>query len=213
MTDAAGGAAADSRRALATFALHRSAGSGAWVEATGSSMTPLIQPGDRLYVEFGTGRPRLGQILLFPSGGRGVAHRLVRRRRSRGGELLVTRGDGNLHLDLPFPADQTFGVVRACRRAADGRVMPVVDGGVRAAAIASISYAMGNLLPAVERLPWILGRPLGRGVRRVAPALLARSVRAAAWSARSFDADRFASSPGARGLVEPTEGSVPKVGY
>jgi hypothetical protein len=212
MTDASGGAAADSHRALATFALHRSTGSGAWVEATGWSMTPLIQPGDTLYVEFGTNRPRLGEIVLFPSGGRTVAHRLVWRKRSRGGALLVTRGDGSLYLDPPFPTDQTFGIVRACRRAQDGAVTPVVDSGPRAAAVAAVSLTLGSLLAAVERLPPPVRRPLGRAARWVAPPLLARAARAAAWSDRGFDADRFATPQGANGRAEPARSSLLKLG-
>ncbi len=59
-------AAAESRRALAAFAVYRSTNAGAWIEVKGWSMSPLISPGDELYVEFGARRPQRGEIAVFP---------------------------------------------------------------------------------------------------------------------------------------------------
>src|SRR5690348_11539286 len=88
-------AVADSAQALATFVLHRSIAAHAWVEVSGSSMNPLIQAGDELYVAFGRERPRLGEIVVFWENHRMVVHRLVQRRRTPDGEVLLTRGDAS----------------------------------------------------------------------------------------------------------------------
>jgi Peptidase S24-like len=205
MTDA-GERGPDPQRALATFALHRSVGAHAWVEVAGMSMQPLIRPGDRLYVEFGTGRPRLGEILVFAEDGRFLAHRLVRRRRASGGEMLVTRGDGTMRSDQPFPASGTFGVVRACRRGDDGAPTPILDHGLPALLIASFSALSGYGLNAAEQLPPSLGRPLGIVVSKLAPALINRSARAFAWSAR-----RFGSAPWEAGPVVDANDELARV--
>lgn len=209
MTDPPRAAAGDSQRALATFALHRSSGKGAWVEATGTSMQPGIRPGDRLYVDFGARRARLGEIVVFPDGGQVVAHRLVRRKRSSQGETLLTRGDATLHFDRPFPADRAFGVVRACRRGEDGAFTPIVNHGPQAVVVAGVSAAAGYLLVTVERLPGALRRPLGVAVRRLAPAVIARSVRACAWSTRAFGSSRPAAGVDAAGFGEAIGPSFP----
>ena len=95
-------AATDSRRALAAFAAYRSTKAGAWIGVTGWSMSPLIRPGDELYVEFGDRRPRRGEIAVFREGELMIAHRVVGGERSGSKELLITRGDGMATFDPPF---------------------------------------------------------------------------------------------------------------
>jgi hypothetical protein len=172
----------DPRRTLALFAFYRSTRAREWVDASGSSMHPLIHPGDKLLVEFGTDLPRLGEIVVFADGGRVVAHRLVRRRRSVAGVQLLTRGDATLDFDRPVRADQTFGVVRGCRRAGDGADVSVAASGAGAVVLAGVSAAAGYALVATHRLPSGVGRPLGRAVTRLAPALVSRTARLAARS-------------------------------
>jgi hypothetical protein len=211
MTDRQGEAAADRHRAVATFALHRSAGTHAWVQAAGTSMSPLICPGDRLYIQFGSVRPRLGEIVVFPESRCVVAHRLVRRRRTEEGEMLVTRGDHSVGLDRPFSADQALGVVRACRQARDGAPVALIDDGSRAIVVACISAATGYLLLGVDRLPAWLARPAARIVVRLGPAIVTRSVRTAAWSARGSNAARLAGQPDLDLASGPVGGSLPTV--
>ena len=86
---------------------------GAWIEVTGWSMSPLIRPGDELYVEFGDRRPRRGEIAVFREGELMIAHRVVGGGRSGSRKLLITRGDGMATFDPPFPAEEVLGVVRA----------------------------------------------------------------------------------------------------
>jgi signal peptidase I len=167
---------------LATFAWYRTTGASAWIKVNGGSMTPLIQAGDEVYVEFGPRRPRLGEIVVFPEHDEMVVHRLVRRQRAGSGELLRTRGDGRLAFDRPFPADQVFGIVRACRRA--GVPVQVVTGGRRATTMALASLSMGIVIAAAERLPVALRAPLTPVASRLGAATVWRVARTAAWCER-----------------------------
>jgi Peptidase S24-like len=184
--------------------LRRSTGGYGWVEAAGKSMSPLIQPGDRLYVEFGSRRPRLGEIVVFADGARAVAHRLVRRVRTDEGELLIMRGDSTLGFDSPVSIADAFGVVRAYSRR-DGAVVRVAAGPA-AAAVAKMSLVAGYLLVRVERLPPGLPKKIGaRAVRRLGPALVAGCVRAAAWSDRILESTRLKR----RDDVAPESAGIP----
>ena len=197
-------AVADSVHALATFALHRSIGARAWVEVSGSSMNPLIRTGDELEVEFGAERPRLGEIVVFWEHGRMVVHRLVQRHLTAGGEMLVTRGDASLRFDREFPADQLFGVVRACRRAVTRAAVPIAGSGSRAGAVARVSAAAGWVIAGTDRLPAPVRDPVVRYARRVAPALVAGSARLVAWTERPSGA-----SPATRNATGGRETSPP----
>jgi hypothetical protein len=170
-------AVADPAHALATFALHLSIDAHAWVEVTGSSMNPLIHAGDALYVEFGGQRPRLGEIVVFWENSRMVVHRLVHRRRTVDGEVLVTRGDASLLFDREFPADQLFGVVRACRRADTGNLTPIAGRGSRAGAVGRLSAAAGWVVAGVDRLPAPLHGPVSHSAQRLTRALVASLAR------------------------------------
>jgi signal peptidase I len=173
--EADAGGESDARlRQLAAFAFHHSAGTAAWVAASGSSMQPLIRAGDELYVEFGPRRYRLGDIVVFPEGGRFVAHRVVGWTRRGGQRLLMTRGDATVDLDRPLASERAFGVVRACRRQPDGLPTPILDRGPGATVIAVVSQAGGRLVGASESLHPSLRRQLAGPCRRVAGASVAR---------------------------------------
>jgi Peptidase S24-like len=204
MTDTKRSPVTDLQRTLALLALQRSVGAGAWVEATGQSMRPGICPGDELYVEFGSSRPRLGEIVVFVDRGRVVAHRLLQRKRSASGEVFRTRGDNTVQFDRPFPFEQALGIVRACRRG--GEPVTILDGGPEAAVAAGISLAAGCLLVATERLPATLRKPARRIVRRFAAAIVSRSVLALGRfrvlsSRRQLRPPGHEETPGAAGVL------------
>lgn len=150
------------RRAL--FERYRDRRETAWVQATGWSMTPLIDPGDWLQVEFGAGGARPGSIVLFTVGDDVVSHRVLWRRAGR----LVTKGDGTTWLDRPVATSQLLGVVRAARRGPDGEPDSSGCRGPRAAAV--------TLLSAVTAAAAGMTRPLPPGPRRRAEAFVARAA-------------------------------------
>lgn len=81
------------------------------IEVLGSSMLPVIQPGDILRVEAGPVQP--GDIIVFTSENSLCAHRLI----TFSGEMAIARGDGNQRYDAPFPSEQILGRVIDLRRA------------------------------------------------------------------------------------------------
>jgi hypothetical protein len=193
-------AAADPDRVLAAFALYRASGEHAWIEVAGSSMSPLVRPGDEVYVEFGGRPPRFGEIVVFREEGLMVIHRLVGRRWAKGpGTRLVTRGDGRLTFDRPFQPDLVFGVARACRRPKNGALVPVAAAGARAACVGFASAAAGTVLVGVERLPDALRGRVEHVVQRFAAAGMTRFARAVAWTERSVSAPAAGVAPAQMG--------------
>lgn len=156
----------------ATYERWRSEGRSEWIPAAGTSMEPLVHPGDELLVEFGRPRAGLGEILLVRRDGRLVAHRLVARRAGRaGGEpSLVTKGDAEPLLDRSIGADDVLGVVRSVRRPS-GRVVRLgATPGARLAA--RVSWWTGRAASWTHRRTQALPAPL-RG--RALPLLLTLS--------------------------------------
>ena len=87
------------------------------VRAFGSSMLPAIRPGDVLCIEQCTPETvRPGDVLLTRYGERVLAHRLLRKARHGGEDLLVTRGDALWHTDPSHPASMLLGRVTAITR-------------------------------------------------------------------------------------------------
>jgi len=161
----------DRGRAAARFALferYRAARAEVWIEATGTSMTPLIQPGDRLLVAFG-GRPdHTGQVILCQVDGAFVAHRLVAHRLvvgegGRPGLRLTAKGDAEAFPDRSVSPADVFGVIRSIRRA-DGRVTTLGLDDTPGAIVARISWWSGCAARLsrrlVRRAPPRTGRPL-----------------------------------------------------
>ncbi len=78
---------------------------------TGWSMIPTIWPGDTLVIEGATGDSVCeGDIVLFSSGRRFVAHRVVAISRSEGSGVR-TRGDAVRYPDSPLTASDILGKV------------------------------------------------------------------------------------------------------
>ncbi len=134
----------------------------AWIEVTGSSMEPIIHPGNRLLVAFGERPERTGQVILCAVDGAFVAHRLVSHRLvATGSEVptvrLIAKGDAEAYPDRSIAPGDVYGVVRAVRRA-DGRIVSVGLGDTPGAIVALASWWGGS------------AAGLGRRVLRHAPA-------------------------------------------
>ena len=100
------------------------------VRAFGSSMIPAIRPGDVLCIEHCTpDAARRGDVLVTRQGERVFAHRLVRKERRGGEDVLVTRGDALWHADPSHPASMLL-----------GRVTGISRGGVTLASSRSITW-------------------------------------------------------------------------
>ena len=166
---------------LAMFAVHRTLSTSAWIPVDGSSMNPLVQPGDEVCVEFGIDRsPPLGAIVVFREDELMVVHRLVWKRSRGVEEMLVTRGDGRIRFDRPFPVDDLFGVVRACRRGHHENQVAVASAGLPATLVGLGSLAAGTAVAVAERIPGAPGRAGCRATRRLATPALALLARCAA---------------------------------
>lgn len=138
------------RRGL--FQAYRTAGSRVAIEATGSSMRPLIDPGDMILVEFGSRDPEIGEIALFGQGELTVAHRVVCKPAGRDG-LIRTKGDGSLTLDDPLRARDVLGIVVGMTRAPDDGP-PILVGRFRPSpALARVSRTIAHFEGALWRLP------------------------------------------------------------
>lgn len=80
------------------------------MQATGWSMLPTVWPGDTLVVEAaGVGDVFEGDIVLFTSGRRFVAHRVVKKMGLAAGTGVQTRGDAVSELDSPVPNENLLG--------------------------------------------------------------------------------------------------------
>jgi Peptidase S24-like len=137
---------APSRRAL--FDIYRGRRATEWVSATGTSMLPTVRPGSWLLIEFGA-RAKVGEIAVFQQGELIVGHRVVRRRNSGSGAILVTKGDGMRSFDRPLAAGDVLGVVRAVRHEPGGEELR--EGGARGRAIALVSLLHGFAVAAGSR--------------------------------------------------------------
>jgi peptidase S24-like protein len=137
----------------------------AWIEVTGTSMEPLIQPGNRLLVTFGERPERTGQVILCSIDGAFVAHRLVSHRLIPAGSgvpsvRLIAKGDAEAYPDRSIAAEDVYGVVHAVRRA-DGRLVTAGLDDTPGAIVALASWWGGSAA-------W-----LGRRMIRHAPAATA----------------------------------------
>jgi hypothetical protein len=102
-------------RTTALIGLYRSygaAGRQAWIDASGTSMRPLVEPGGRLLVDFGATPSRIGEVVLFERANHIVAHRIVGSRRRDGREQLLVKGDAEAYFDPPIGREDVLGVVR-----------------------------------------------------------------------------------------------------
>jgi hypothetical protein len=124
MTDDPGAGAA-TRRVEVVAGLLRSSlpPEGRWLDVSGSSMFPTIEPPGRVLVR-AAAQPRPGEVWAFIGrNGELLVHRHVRQR--RGGHLF--RGDNRQHDDAPVEAAQLVGRVLAVHDRRGDRVLGRVD--------------------------------------------------------------------------------------
>lgn len=131
-----------------------------WIEARGSSMIPIIRPGDRLLVAIGSLPVRIGQVVIVQRDNRSVAHRIVGRRRNEALAPWITKGDAELLADAPFAVADVIGIVLAAR-GADGSTRRRGFDGPLARLVALASGTGG-------RIAWMLRRAGTRMPRRPA---------------------------------------------
>jgi len=87
------------------------------LRVTGTSMLPVLWPGDLLTIEsasFSSIRP--GDLAFYSRDGRFFVHRLIGKKREAGRDVLITRGDAQACADLPVVSD-LLGRVVEIRRA------------------------------------------------------------------------------------------------
>jgi hypothetical protein len=157
------------------FEVYREQGVSTWIEATGWSMSPVISPGNELFVEFGVGRIRTGEIALFALGDTIVSHRVVGWRGRPGRRRLLTKGDAVMRFDPVVAEADVLGAVRALRSRPDAPSQSSSCRGQRARALAMLSLASGLMGRAARTLPGAqLAGSSERLLERVAGSLLAR---------------------------------------
>ena len=157
------------RRGL--FETYRRDATTEWIQATGSSMRPLIRPGTWMLVEFGARPERIGEIVVFPLGETHVAHRVVARRRAAGSASLVTKGDAQPYRERPLAPSDVLGVVRAIRRDPAGKAVSLGCTGRSALTVAVISNTSGRAAALARRAARRLPDPASRPALRAATAL------------------------------------------
>lgn len=141
------------------FASYRRDGAEAWFTTQGSSMLPLIRPGSRVLIEFGA-KPALGEVVLFPSRDRYVAHRVIGRRREPGRELLIVKGDAETYPDRSLESTDVLGVVRAVKWSGEEQPRLAGLGGRSGRLLAATSSRSGRAARIGRRL-------VTRGPRRI----------------------------------------------
>jgi signal peptidase I len=78
----------------------------------GYSMYPTLKNGDRGHVEKCTAdNIKIGDILVFKSNDKLIAHRLMSIRHENGVRLFIAKGDKNFHFDPPFTEKELIGKV------------------------------------------------------------------------------------------------------
>lgn len=87
------------------------------VPTFGCSMHPLIRAGDMIHVQpVGPTSFGVGDIVVYESGCRMIAHRVVRRWEENGCQLLLTKGDAFDGCDPPVPISRLMGKVMLVER-------------------------------------------------------------------------------------------------
>jgi signal peptidase I len=134
----------------------------AWVQAASSSMSPLIQPGDRLHLRaLDPGGARAGMIVAFRRDGVLIVHRVLAETPAG----LVTGGDALVDADAPTRAGELVARVVAIRSPRGRRIdlercpWPAIGRGL--AAVARLRAASPVARRAL-RIPFHLAAALGR---------------------------------------------------
>lgn len=150
------------------FESYRRDGSEAWLTTHGTSMLPLIRPGSRVLVEFGA-VPEVGEVVLFTSRDRYVAHRVIARRGGPAATRLIVKGDAEAHPDRSLAARDVLGVVRAVRWPDEATSRLAGLGGRGGRLVAGVSLWSGRGARFGRRIAGWLPRSLqGAGQRSIA---------------------------------------------
>jgi signal peptidase I len=132
--------------------LWRRAAQSHWLSIQGSSMWPLLRPGDQVLVDCTPIDIRIGDIVVFQSQPREgdaqfiscrsflIVHRVIRRMDSAKGSMYITMGDNMSCCDTPVSMAQIIGRVVCIRR---GKRQFVLD--------TPIWQTAGKLIAAVSR--------------------------------------------------------------
>jgi hypothetical protein len=134
-------------------------------------MSPLIEAGSRVLVEFGATPDQVGQVVVFERDGDIVAHRIVGRRRRDGREQLLPKGDAEAYFDRPIGHDDVLGVVRAIEAPHDGSIRRRGIGGRWSRAIAGVSRWSGRGARIARRFAVHSPDPIRVAVLRAIPIL------------------------------------------
>ena len=119
----------------------------------GSSMLPLIQPGNQVLIEHGYAKVRRGDVIVFLQEEKMVAHRLLRICNSGSVTTFITKGDNASYLDSPVSASKVV-----------GRVLKIKHGN-RWLSIDTRAWRIGGWLIAVCMLGWTTFYGWGRRIK------------------------------------------------
>lgn len=85
-----------------------------WLDAAGYSMLPLFWPGCKVRVRNDCEQYTVGQVVLFISGQKVVAHRIVRYDAQE--EMFLTKGDTLYNFDTPISCEEIIGSVDCVKK-------------------------------------------------------------------------------------------------
>ncbi len=74
----------------------------------GTSMEPLINPGDKLYIQKKVSNFKVGEIILFYQNKKLICHRVIKLL----GKWIITKGDNLVFQDNPQKKKSIIGIVR-----------------------------------------------------------------------------------------------------
>lgn len=159
------------------------AGRTASITSSGTSMLPLIRPGDRLVLDCRLAPLAPGDVIAFRRSGHVVAHRLVRSLHLDGRRFFLTRGDNAAACDPPVPPEGVLGRVILVERGDARLSLDAWPCRCLGRAIAASAVALPAPLAAARRLKQgLVGRrrlPVAGAIRRLGRTASASLVRLA----------------------------------
>ena len=162
---------------LGLYQSYRDAGKTLWLDTRGTSMRPLVGPGGRMLVEFGTRPSQVGDIVLFERAGTVVAHRVVGRRERDGRERLIVKGDNEAYFDPPIGQSDVLGIVLGLKGAETAPLVQRGVGGRSARVIARVSRWTGRGARVAHRFAVHTPDPIRGAALRAIPSLARVSTR------------------------------------
>ncbi|MDP2659421.1 MAG: signal peptidase I [Dehalococcoidia bacterium] len=125
------------------------------IPTIGTSMYPHIRFGEVIHIEtVDIAGLVVGDIVVYTSGRRMVAHRVIRMRKDAEGPFVLAKGDSFHVFDHPVRAEQVIGKVVAIERNGRTRRLGSSWRRVLARIWALISPASRWIYPAIGRTPW-----------------------------------------------------------